>query len=278
MTTKSAFGLALTCALLLGCEREHGVPGDHAAAPGEPPKTLTLDLGSHVTMSMVLIPAGRFVMGSPSTEKGFGNDQGPPRQVTITKPFYLGLCEVMQEQYQREMGVNPSLTKAASNPVENVSRTDALAFCRKLAGRTGMNIRLPTEAEWEYACRAGRRTPFGFGSNESRLAVYAWYAANSGGKHHPVGSKLPNAWGLYDMHGNVVEWCSDWYGMDYYRKGPDVDPQGPPRDSANLGQGVLRGGSYCDSAFLCRSAWRGTLAPTGRDGNIGFRVVADPKP
>jgi formylglycine-generating enzyme required for sulfatase activity len=158
------------------------------------------------------IPAGTFTMGDAS-----GDDDETPHEVTLTKPFKMGVHEVTQAQYEQLMGTNPSEFKGAENPVERVSWEDAVEFCRRLSElpaekEAGHVYRLPTEAEWEYACRAGTTTNFGFGDDDSEAGYYAWVFGNSDRKTHPVGNKLPNAWGLYDMHGNVREWCKDRAG------------------------------------------------------------------
>ncbi len=247
--------------------------------------TKELQLGGGVKMELVPVPAGEFMMGSPSSESGRGNDESRHR-VRITKPFYMSVTEVTQEQYRAIMGTNPSHFNGDSRlPVERVSWNDAVEFCRRLSERTGMDARLPTEAEWEYACRAGSRTTYSFGDSPHSLGDYAWYEGNSqragiylrnplggpyqGNTTHPVGQKKPNAWGLYDMHGNVWEWCEDWYGADYYANSAVEDPKGPGSGSSR----IARGGAWDQNAANCRSATRGTCAPTNRFPNIGFRVV-----
>jgi formylglycine-generating enzyme required for sulfatase activity len=275
-STLIALVTAFLAEAVAGCQPGTALLTREHAAPREPTKTLTLDLGDNVTMRLTLISAGTFTMGSSRTEKGFVRGEGPQREVTLTKPFYMATYEVTQAQYGAVVGKNPSVIKRADNPVENVSKEDALVFCSTATQKTGMKVRLPTEAEWEYACKAGSQTRFGFGADEDSLGEYAWYQENSGGKPHPVGQTKPNDWGLYDMHGNIFEWCSDWYALDYYQADQNVDPQGP-EEGFRFRQSVLRGGSYCDNAQQCRSAWRGTLAPSLRDGNIGFRVVVDPR-
>ena len=251
-----------------------------------------LDLGNNVKMRLVLIPAGKFMMGSPATEAGRGGDEGPQHEVTISKPFYMGVLEVTQEQYEAVMGVNPSSFKGAKNPVENVSWDDAVEFCKKLSARTGKTVRLPTEAQWEYACRAGTITAFHTGdalkpgqanadftqpSNPGVLdRIMAWLGMSSAKKTlqtTPAGSFSPNGFGLYDMHGNVWEWCSDWYGEDYYANSPKTDPRGPDSGSCR----VLRGGSWCSDPLYCRSAFRLRSSPDDRDFNVGFRVAVDLK-
>jgi len=151
--------------------------------------------------------------------------------------------------------------------VETVSWDDATEFCKKLSEKTRQAVRLPTEAEWEYACRAGSKTRFCFGDADEGLGDYAWYRANSGRTTHPVGQKKPNAWGLYDMHGNVWEWCADWYGD--YPNGAVTDPQGPASGTYR----VLRGGAWRGNSDFCRSANRGSGTPGGRSRIFGFRVV-----
>jgi len=245
-----------------------------------------VDLGDGVVMEFVLIPAGSFKMGSPDNEAGpWRGREGPVHRVRITKPFYMGKYEVTQEVWEKVMGSNPSEFKGAKNPVENVSWEDCQDFLKKLnalphphpspfgRGSQGEGLfRLPTEAQWEYACRAGTKTRFCSGDADAGLADYAWSDANSGNTTHPVGTKKPNAWGLYDMHGNVQEWCADWYGKDYYGKSPRDDPTGPAVGNVR----VLRGGVWNDSPGYCRSASCSYLAPTSRfdDYGLGFRVVA----
>jgi len=184
----------------------------------------------------------------------------------------MGVCEVTQEQYQAVVGGNPSNFKGPQNPVEAVSWDDAVAFCQAMSRKTGQTVRLPTEAQWEYACRAGSTTRFCFGDADSGLGAYAWYTENSGNQTHPVGQKKPNDFGLYDMHGNVWEWCADWYA-DSYANANSVDPQGPGSGSAR----VLRGGCWYINRRFCRSAFRLRIAPVLRDDYIGFRVSVDLK-
>jgi len=226
-----------------------------------------LDLGGGVTMKLVLIPAGRFMMGSPDSEKGRVPHEGPQHEVTISRPFYMAATEVTQAQYQAIMGTNPSFFQGELNPVEHVSWTDATEFCKKLSVRTRRTVRLPTEAEWEYACRAGSSTRFCFGDADEVLGDYAWTEANSGGTTHPVGRKEPNAWGLYDMHGNVCEWCADWYGA--YPDGPATDPQGPASGTYR----VLRGGCVLTAPSVDRCGLRVLDPPSKRTAIYGFRVV-----
>jgi len=247
------------------------------AVPVVPPRELTLDLGKGISMKLVLIPAGKFLMGSPDSEKGRSPNEGPQHEVMITKPFYMGIYEVTQAQYEQVTGKNPSSFKGAQNPVEHVSCDDATEFCKKLSQKTGKMVSLPTEAQWEYACRSGSKTRFHFGDRDEDLSDYGWWGydkGNSDKQTHPVGGKKPNAFGLHDMHGNVWEWCSDWY-VDSYANLPtgqagakNQDPSGP--NSGTLR--VLRGGGWDIKPAICRSARRVRRSPDLRLGDSGFRV------
>ena len=229
---------------------------------------VAVDLGGGVKLEMVLIPAGEFMMGSPDFDKDAVDSEKPQHRVRITKPFYLGKYLVTQEQWQAVMGNNPSNFKGPKNPVEAVSWDDCQKFLEKLNKKvSGGKFRLPTEAQWEYACRAGSATRYCFGDAESRLGEFAWYAQNSNFKTHPVGEKKPNAWGLYDMHGNVWEWCADWYGSGYGNSLVE-DPTGPASGSGR----ALRGGSWRDDTADCRSAARGHYAPGRGFHLLGLRV------
>jgi formylglycine-generating enzyme required for sulfatase activity len=238
-------------------------------------------------MVLALIPAGMFRMGSPVTEAERGSDEGPVHDVTITQPFYLCVYPVTQRQYERVMGINPSYFNVsrdggADYPVESVAWHDAMEFCRRLselpAERAARRVyRLPTEAEWEYACRAGTQTQFSFGMELSARE------ANFNGNYPygvvpkvaflerttKVGSYPPNSFGLYDMHGNVWEWCADYYDRAYYRHSPRYDPSGPSSGSLR----VVRGGSCMSIGRFCRSAYRFGVAPENRDLDVGLRVV-----
>ena len=210
-------------------------------------------------------------MGSPDSDDDAYDNAHPQHRVKIAKPFYLGVTEVTQEQYERVMGENPSEFKDEPQcPVERVSWEDAEKFCERLSEKEGKTYRLPTEAEWEYACRAGSTTKWCFGDSESQLGDYAWYDDNSDSTTHPVGQKKPNGWGLYDMHGNVYEWCGDWY--DEYSDSPSTDPTGPSSGSFR----VLRGGSWIDTAGDCRSAGRYRDSPGNGNDLLGFRVSLVP--
>jgi formylglycine-generating enzyme required for sulfatase activity len=224
-------------------------------------------------MKLVLIRPGKFMMGSPDSEQGRKGNEGPQHEVTISKPFYIGVTEVTQAQYEAVMGTNPSKFKGPTNPVEMVTWEDASNFCRRLSEKTGKAVRLPTEAEWEYACRAGSKTRFSFGDSDSILGDYAWYGSNSGGMTHPVSQKKPNPWGLYDMHGNVWEWCADWRGP--YSSEASTDPQG----AGSGGTRVLRGGAWHDlEAGSFRCAFRDCCysSPSYRYDDLGFRCAMTP--
>jgi formylglycine-generating enzyme required for sulfatase activity len=191
----------------------------------------------------------------------------PAHEVTISRPFYMGKYEVTQEQYKTIVGDNPSFFRGRDLPVETVSWNDCQKFCEKLCELTGNVVRLPTEAEWEYACLAGTATRYYSGNDEKALAEASWHLEKSGGKTHPVGQKQPNVFGLYDMHGNVFEWVQDWYGE--YEAGAVVDPQGP-RQGADR---VSRGGSWGVIVWDCRSAGRYINSPDDQVKDNGFRVV-----
>ncbi|WP_079913074.1 formylglycine-generating enzyme family protein [Paenibacillus sp. 32352] len=230
------------------------------------PKTEILDIGHGINMEFVLIHPGSFTMGS-SVEVGEG-DEAPEHKVTITKPFYLGKYEVTQEQWEELMGNNPSKFKGDKRPVDSVSWEDTQLFLQKLQEKTGRKFALPTEAQWEFAARAGTSTRWEFGDNESILGEYAWYQENSDGVTHPVGQKKPNAWGLYDMYGNIQEWCKDWYAAPY-PQGNASDPQGPNSGDSR----VLRGGAWGDDFTMVRSTYRNASGTDAKTPGIGFRVA-----
>ena len=231
-----------------------------------------------IGMEFASIPAGKFLMGSPHTEKG--RQEGETQhEVTLTQGFRMGVHEVTQAQYEQVMGKNPSSFKGATLPVEMVNYDDALAFCKKLSDlpaekAAGRKYRLPTEAEWEYCCRAGTSTPFHFGNElngtQANCDGTSPYGTTQIGanvrKTTPVGSYDANAWGLYDMHGNVSEWCRDRYGD--YPDGPVTDPSGQAGSYC-----VYRGGCWDDGAVLCRSAYRFRLVPSNRNDWSGFRLA-----
>jgi formylglycine-generating enzyme required for sulfatase activity len=235
---------------------------------GGPPVAITNSIG----MQFVLIPPGEFVMGSPATGSAT-NIPELQHLVRMTKPFHLGVHEVTQGQYERVMQVNPGEFKDPQNPVDQVSWLDAVGFCDSLSAlaeeqAAGRRYRLPTEAEWEYACRAWSTSRYSFGESDSLLGDYAWHVENAGLSPHAVGQKLANAWGLFDMHGNVWEWCADWYGPDYYAHSPQDDPTGPEGGTHR----VCRGGGAGSPPVICRSASRS--GTSGLNYNTGFRVAA----
>ena len=266
---------------------------------------VSVEQTNSIGMKLVLIPPGEFMMGSTqedvdqllkeAKEKNYVQwyidplpAEAPRHRVRLTKPFYVGACDVTVGTFQRfvddtgyktdaekdskggsgvaekgnwvqkpEFGWrNPSFAQTNAHPVVNVSWNDTAAFCQWLSRKEGKEYRLPTEAEWEYACRAGSTTRYSFGNDDGSLGNYAWYGENSGKKTHPVGEKKPNAWGLYDMHGNVWKWCADWYDRDYYAKSLADDPTGPVGGSRR----VYRGGGWLYVAGSCR--WP-TATPTG---------------
>jgi formylglycine-generating enzyme required for sulfatase activity len=242
--------------------------------PAPAGKELTVDLGGGVTMQFVLIAPGEFMMGSPDSDSDADADEKPQHRVRITQPFYVGKHEVTQAQWQAVMGNNLSyFTGDRQRPVEQVSWEDAVGFCARLSQKEGKTYRLPTEAEWEYACRAGSTTKWCFGDSESQLGDYAWYGLHSGSSTHPVGGKKQNAWGLYDMHGNVWEWCADCSDGNYYGSSPLNDPKGPSSGAYR----ALRGGAWQISAGDSRSANRAAYLPVVFWGhNLGLRVVRTP--
>jgi formylglycine-generating enzyme required for sulfatase activity len=208
---------------------------------------------------MVLIPGGKFIMGSP---KGVGNTNEHPRHEVVVDSFYMDTTEVTQAEYARVMGVNPSLSEVcAACPVENVTWDDAVTYCRKVGKR------LPTEAEWEYACRAGSTTMNYWG--DDRNEKYAWFRENSEEKVHPVAQKKPNKFGLHDMIGNVWEWCGDWYDSAYYSKNVLHNPLGPDSGMHR----IFRGGSWLSDAPVLRSSSRDAGVPESRGNLFGFRCV-----
>jgi len=240
-------------------------PGPKLVDQGAPLKEYVNSLG----MKFAWIPPGNFLMGSPVGEKGRDDDEVQHR-VTLTKGFWLGVYPVNQAELQAVMKNNPSHFKGDNRPVEQVSWQDCQAFCAALSKREGKTYRLPTESEWEYACRAGATTAYCFGDDPAQLGEYAWYVENSDSVTYPVGRKKPNAWGLYDMHGNVWQWCQDWYG-DYPRS-DQVDPLGPAQGSHR----VIRGGSWRYYGRDCRSADRIWFVPVIRLNYLGFRLALVP--
>jgi formylglycine-generating enzyme required for sulfatase activity len=302
--------IALACALPLGAGEAPPKPVKPPKKPKEAPAAapttapadgLTIDLGNGLSMLFARIPAGTFQMGSPDSEVGRSTDEGPVHEVTISKPFFMGQLLVTQAQYQQVMGDNPSVTaKGGDFPVENVRWEQAVAFCAKLSEKAGKTVRLPTEAEFEYATRAGTTTRYFYGADAydmTQLGAYSWTVQDCKNDLQPVGRKQPNPWGLYDMYGMVWQWCSDWYA-DSYPAGKQTDPTGPQTGTER----VLRGGSWLvgphtdwdkQGRMLPRSAVRGvtgtwyrwpapgSVAKVDRGytqvGRIGFRVVVEEK-
>ncbi|MCE2792618.1 MAG: formylglycine-generating enzyme family protein [Planctomycetota bacterium] len=236
------------------------------------------EITNSIGMKLVLIPRGKFAMGSARGNPEADADERQ-HEVTLTRDCYLGAFEVTQSQFEKVMGRNPSQFQGpsiedggANHPVDQVSWFDAVEFCKRLSELTeeraaGRTYRLPSEAEWEYACRAGSSDEFAFGNDVGLLGDYAWYEENSVGlQRYPVGRKKPNAWGLYDMHGNAWEWCADWY--EEYSGQPAIDPTGPSKGADR----VYRGGSISRGAPYCRSANRTATNPSFA-GFVSFRVA-----
>jgi formylglycine-generating enzyme required for sulfatase activity len=214
-----------------------------------------------LNMKFAWIRPGSFWMGGEKYA-----EEKPVHRVTITKGFYMGVFPITQAEWQAVMSNNPSRFLGDDRPVEMVSWEDCQEFCQQLRQLTSKPIRLPTEAEWEYACRAGTSGDYCKGNDKRALRKVGWYDGNSNDQTHPVGYLAPNAWGLYDMHGNVWEWCQDWYGT--YSAENQTDPKGASSGDSR----VLRGGSWCDCPELCRAALRYRSAPSARGNNVGCRV------
>ena len=283
--------LLATLWFVTGCERRQtDGPSPQPTAPDQTPQGQVRSGGlpREITMAggveMVLVPAGEFLMGGDAE-----TDSQPLHKVDVSE-FYMDKYEVTQELYQRIIGSNPSRRTGSANPVERVRWSDTLKFCNArsladglkpcydLATRTcdfnADGYRLPTEAEWEYACRAGTEGDYYFSGGAELLDTYGWFKGNARRKHHPVGQKNPNAFGLYDMAGNVREWCNDWYAVDYYAKSPAADPRGPAKGD----KAVLRGGAFSGSADTCTSWARYCDEPGFTDACVasddyGFRCV-----
>lgn len=252
--------------------------------PGDPPVPGQPYVVPSSGIKLNWIAPGRFIMGSPFNEAGRSNDEGPQTEVIITRGFWLGAFPVTQEEWKAvaedaaDIAPEPSYFRGERLPVEQVSWNDTqnwLQHLNTLEDAThrlppNFQYRLPTEAEWEFACRAGSSTRFNFGDTDTALSDHAWYSANASGQTHPVGQKKPNASGFHDMHGNVWEWCHDRYGA--LPGGTQTDPTGPP---AGLNR-VFRGGSWGVAASRCRSAYRVWNKPIYRDYTLGFRLALAP--
>jgi len=250
--------------------RDSSITGPATAAPSEPDPGLSPTseplLINSIGIEFVLIPAGTYCMGMGS-EWG-ATDERPAHQVTISQPFYLGEFPVTQTQWVAIMQTNPSRYQGEHHPVEHAPWEEIQQFIRRLNAKEGGRLyRLPTEAEWEYAARAGSTTAYCFGNNAKQLREYAWYKANSHGTTHPVGQLKPNAWGLYDIQGNVWEWVQDWYGA--YPTGAVRDPRGTSSGSSR----VRRGGSWSTGTGSCRVSKRDGIASSSHLGSLGFRLL-----
>ncbi len=276
--------LLLTTLFCTGC-RTAGNSKEASDAEMELAKEVTTRTG----IEMVFIPTGEFIMGDADAED---DDEKFTHRVTVNA-FYMDKYEVTQEAYQRLVGKNPSQSKGPGKPVEQVNWLGAIRYCNLRSLREGLEpcydlatlscdfgangYRLPTEAEWEYACRAGTNTTWCFGAAEEKLKDHAWFRNSSAGTTHPVGQKKPNAWGLYDLHGNVWEWCHDFYAEGYYQQSPSKNPRGPDVGEER----VLRGGCWKSPAQMCRSSFRYSEAPGfagvcfGAD-LYGFRCIRKP--
>jgi formylglycine-generating enzyme required for sulfatase activity len=226
---------------------------------------------------MILITGGKFIMGDK-------DEADAPLHEVVVSSFLMDKHLVTQEQFQKVTGANPSRWKGDRNPVEQVRWSDAVTFCNKRSALEGLQpcydlqtwkcnldangYRLPTEAEWEFACRAGTATPYFFGDSPAKLGEYAWFDKNSAGHPRPVGQKQPNPWGLYDMAGNLWQWCNDFYKVDYYQESPRENPRGPDQGKNK----VVRGGAWRFSAENCRSGYRYNESPGYADVCFGYDI------
>jgi formylglycine-generating enzyme required for sulfatase activity len=253
----------------------------------EPTPPLKKSIAESIGLDFVLVPPGSFMMGSPEKFKGAQKNEKPQHKVTITKAFEIGKHEITLAQWEAVMGTSPFKILPRSNNFyempgmatritkpnhpATVSWQDAQDFIKKLNEKEGQNrYRLPTEAEWEYAARAGTTTNYSFGDNVSDLGKYAWFGEDfKTGGTHPVGQKEPNAWGLYDVHGNVWEWVQDLYDTDYYKRSPAIDPQGPSKGNGH----TVRGGSWHSTSKGWHTAIRKGYETNYRGISIGFRLV-----
>ena len=223
-----------------------------------------------IGMEFVTIPSGSFRMGGNKNLEQAADHENPIHTVRFEETILMGTYPVTQAQWSAVMDGNPSWFKGDNRPVETVSWNDVQAFIALLNTRENSDgYRLPFEAEWEYAARAGSENAYSFGRKTDELKQYAWYKKNAGNKTHPVGELPPNAWGLYDMYGNVHEWCQDWFDREYYSRSPSHVPQGPAQGLARS----LRGGDWGSGAWYCRSASRSLSSPDRRSNRVGFRLV-----
>jgi formylglycine-generating enzyme required for sulfatase activity len=275
--TTAAVWLSAGLLLLPGCERSPGTggPKQTKASPGQNASPSQNAPGTPT--DMVRIPGGQFQMGDNQEV------DAKPHPVTVST-FFMDQTLVTQDRYEKTMGENPSRWKGGRNPVEQVRWSDAVRFCNRRSELEGLRpcydlktwkcdfdadgYRLPTEAEWEYACRAGTSTAYFFGDDPSKLGDYGWFDKNSGGRPRPVGEKQPNAWGLFDMCGNLWQWCNDFYKIDYYSEAPLTDPKGPDTGRTK----VVRGGAWRFSAQRCRSGYRYNENPGYADVCFGYDI------
>jgi formylglycine-generating enzyme required for sulfatase activity len=279
---KNILKISILCILLMlavfssGCTDSDDVSIDEVDAESatdmEPEEvaddsTLTNSIG----MEFVMVESGEFTRGSPDDELYSDKDERPTRQVTVSNDFYIGVYEVTQQEWKTVMGTEPFDFKGNNLPADKVSWSDAIKFIEKLNQMEETDsYRLPTESEWEYAARAGTNTAYTFGSNEAELFQYAWFTDNSEDETHSVGMKEANAWGLYDVHGNLAEWVMDEYHSNY---------QNAPSDSrvweGGVDRRVIRGGSWDNAAENCRSGHRDSMGAGSRKNYIGFRIVKE---
>ncbi|MHB8519809.1 MAG: formylglycine-generating enzyme family protein [Limisphaerales bacterium] len=281
----AAFAATGVLTLLSGCDRKASNSGgnpptpvpDRTAADSNRKVAVSSTTGTNSPVGMVQLPGGRFMMGDKDEV------DAKAHEVEVS-PFSMDQHLVTQEQYQKVMGANPSRWKGDRNPVEQVRWSDAVKFCNQRSQLEGLQpcydlhtwscnfeangYRLPTEAEWEYACRAGTTTAYFFGDTPAKLGDYAWFDKNAGGHPRPVGQKQANRWGLYDICGNVWEWCNDFYKVDYYQETPPQDPRGPKAGETK----VVRGGAWRFSAQSCRSGYRYNENPGYADVCFGYDI------
>ena len=259
--------LAGTVAGALGSTMLGELPAAKDQAASKPKPKVRRKVTNSVGMTLVSAPPGKFIMGSARDEKGRHDDE-TAHPVMITRGFYIGATEATQAQWQAVMGFNPSKTKGDKLPVHGISWAHAVEFCKKLSAKERKTYRLPTEAEWEYACRAGAKAASPGGGNPDKMG---WHMDNSGERVHPVAALAPNAWGIHDMHGNAMEWTADWYAGPHDKKAT-TDPKGAKQGKER----VARGGSWLHFARACRSAARVGVRPTWGSEHMGFSVVMAP--